>query len=73
MHGLALDRGSQKLGPKETLLPWSLLTGRKPFTSLGWDGMVTAWKGTAREQGTIPVPPAPYQLHWVAVTSGCRV
>lgn len=73
MHGLALDCGSQKLGPKETLLPWSLLTVRKPFTSLGWDGMVTAWQGIAREQGAIPAPIAPYPLHWVAVASGCGV
>lgn len=36
MHGLALDRGSQKLGPKETLLPWSLLTGIHLF-GVGWE------------------------------------
>lgn len=59
MHGLAVGRGSQKLGAEQTLLPWSLLTVMKLFTSLGWDGMVTAWQGTAREQGAIPAPTAP--------------
>lgn len=72
MHGLALDHGRQKLGPKDTLLPWSLLTVRKPFTSMGWDGMVTTWQGTAGEQGTIPAPTATGLL-WVAVGSGCGV
>lgn len=43
----------------------------EPLTSLGWDGVVSAWQGTAREQGTIPAPTAPYQLPWVAVGSGC--